>query len=1001
MKELLILLVIGIFLINPYNAKAEQIPDFFDDFSDGKFNSRTGVDPWDRPLPEWTSYTGQSGQHVTENHFTASNGYLETLNSNNLIEIPTLPQSIYPYGKWEFDVYVPDGISISIGTSDSSFTWQRRSDGHNLFTMSTPLWGGHLLGWNAPTSYPSGGNKVYDLNSWHHVEIYRYENGTILIIEDGKRRPYGWANEDQNPVSSPENPSGTNIELFDNPRLYHADSYGGDGSSFPDTTIKSNFTKISVGYVYSGDYSVRNLAAIDNIKFYSFKSTFESRFGNISGTVTDSNGSAISNATVTDGTRSTITTSDGAFTIKHTPIGTYTVTAKKTGYTTQSKSAAVQENQTTTIDFILSKAKSPPILSPIAPKSTSIGSLLQFTITASDPDNDPLTFSATGLPTGASLDVTSGAFTWTPSNTQEGTHVVTFVVSDGSLTDSEAVTITVNGAIELPALTVIDNRLRESTPDSVLGDTTWIDVGIESNGNYRSMIWFNLSQFNSTDHIEHATLSLFWFYEERNQSTDVSIYRPTKWDADYVTWNTRTNGVAWNNPGGDWYDRNNVAQGAEPYVTVTFPVDTPPDYMYHDFDVTELVQSYINGTYDNTGFFIKANEIDNSYIAFYSSEWSNADQRPKLTITNTPEDGPVNHAPVLDSIGDRSVNADSPLQFTISATDPDSDPLTYSATNLPTSATFNPTTRTFSWTPCETQVGSYQVHFEVTDGSLTGSEDITITVNDAQKPIITNVNAASITDTSATGKWNTDEPSDSLVKYGTVSGVYTAEVYNAADVVSHSIQPTGLSPHTTYYYVVNSTDPNGNSNESVEYDFTTESQDTTPTSVTYPTATPSIIPDDTDNDPRWGESSQLNVTITDDDGIASVTIDLSAIGGSSAQHMTNIGGNIWSVNTSAAAGTSPQTYDLRVNATDIYGYSNTSVVISLMVVKNGDVNGDGKVDFKGDVIYLKKHIRGVSGYEALIEEVADVTGDGRVDFAGDVVYLARHIKDVPGYEILH
>ena len=387
------------------------------------------------------------------------------------------------------------------------------------------------------------------------------------------------------------------------------------------------------------------------------------------------------------------------------------------------------------------------------------------------------------------------------------------------------------------------------------------------------------------------------------------------------------------------------------------------------------------------GTYVVTFEVTDGYI--------NDSEAVAITVSD------ANHAPVMDSIGAKSVDEENTLAFTIFATDPDSDPLTYSATDLPTGATFNSTTRTFSWTPDETQAGSYQVHFEVTDGSLSDAEDVTITVNDAQKPIITNVNAASITDTSATGKWNTDEPSDSLVKYGTVSGVYTAEVYNAADVVSHSIQPTGLSPHTTYYYVVNSTDPNGNSNESVEYDFTTESQDITPTSVTYPTATPSIIPDDTDNDPRWGESSQLNVTITDDDGIASVTIDLSAIGGSSVQHMTNIGGNIWSVNTSAAAGTSPQTYDLRVNATDIYGYSNTSVVISLMVVKNGDITGDGKVDFKGDVIYLKKHIRGVSGYEALIEEVADVTGDGRVDFAGDVVYLARHTKDVPGYEILH
>ena len=87
------------------------------------------------------------------------------------------------------------------------------------------------------------------------------------------------------------------------------------------------------------------------------------------------------------------------------------------------------------------------------------------------------------------------------------------------------------------------------------------------------------------------------------------------------------------------------------------------------------------------------------------------------------------------------------LSFVISATDPDGDTLTYSASNLPSGATFDAGTRTFSWTPSFTQAGSYPgVHFEVSDGSLTDSEDITITVNDGtvadtQGPLISNVMA--------------------------------------------------------------------------------------------------------------------------------------------------------------------------------------------------------------------------------------------------------------------
>ncbi|MCL7411498.1 MAG: fibronectin type III domain-containing protein [Methanosarcinaceae archaeon] len=46
---------------------------------------------------------------------------------------------------------------------------------------------------------------------------------------------------------------------------------------------------------------------------------------------------------------------------------------------------------------------------------------------------------------------------------------------------------------------------------------------------------------------------------------------------------------------------------------------------------------------------------------------------------------------------------------------------------------------------------------------------------------------------------------------------------NASDVTSHSISLTGLTANTTYYYVVNSTDPSGNSNQSIEHNFTTAS----------------------------------------------------------------------------------------------------------------------------------------------------------------------------------
>ena len=61
--------------------------------------------------------------------------------------------------------------------------------------------------------------------------------------------------------------------------------------------------------------------------------------------------------------------------------------------------------------------------------------------------------------------------------------------------------------------------------------------------------------------------------------------------------------------------------------------------------------------------------------------------------------GNVNSPPVLTAIGSKTINEGTNLSFTLSATDPDGDSLTYSATGLPSGAIFNAATRTFTWTP--------------------------------------------------------------------------------------------------------------------------------------------------------------------------------------------------------------------------------------------------------------------------------------------------------------
>jgi hypothetical protein len=95
---------------------------------------------------------------------------------------------------------------------------------------------------------------------------------------------------------------------------------------------------------------------------------------------------------------------------------------------------------------------------------------------------------------------------------------------------------------------------------------------------------------------------------------------------------------------------------------------------------------------------------------------------------------PLNHAPVLSTTGDQTIDEGELLQFTLNATDPDDDELTFSVTNLPSGASFDPQTGVFSWTPDFDDAGAYpNIEFTVTDDkdpALSDSETITITVVD-------------------------------------------------------------------------------------------------------------------------------------------------------------------------------------------------------------------------------------------------------------------------------
>ena len=185
----------------------------------------------------------------------------------------------------------------------------------------------------------------------------------------------------------------------------------------------------------------------------------------------------------------------------------------------------------------------------------------------------------------------------------------------------------------------LDNVISSASPTTIYSSGTYLDIGASGSNVKRDLLQFDLSSIPSTANISSATLSLYWYYPAgatRTNDTNVGVYRPRyTWDTSYACWTNRVSATAWVNAGGDWYDSTGTAQGSTPFASKTFTASIVPDNAYHDWDVTALVQAYVAGTYSNFGFLLKASTENSNYIAFYSSESSNAAMRPKLTITYT------------------------------------------------------------------------------------------------------------------------------------------------------------------------------------------------------------------------------------------------------------------------------------------------------------------------------------------------------------------------------
>jgi hypothetical protein len=111
----------------------------------------------------------------------------------------------------------------------------------------------------------------------------------------------------------------------------------------------------------------------------------------------------------------------------------------------------------------------------------------------------------------------------------------------------------------------------------------------------------------------------------------------------------------------------------------------------------------------------------------------------------------------------------------------------------------------------------------------------TTTSNSAPPPVISYLSYWGITASEATITWSTNEAANTAVAYGTTNALGQLSPVQTTLSSSHGVTLTGLTPGTTYYFVAQSADVNGNTGYSTTYSFTTLAG---PPTISGVTATP-------------------------------------------------------------------------------------------------------------------------------------------------------------------
>ncbi|MFN8219808.1 MAG: Ig-like domain-containing protein [Fimbriimonadales bacterium] len=625
---------------------------------------------------------------------------------------------------------------------------------------------------------------------------------------------------------------------------------------------------------------------------------------------TDIDGGALSAVLVTDVAHGTLTlNSDGSFDYTPAPNfhGDDTFTYKANDGTADSNVA--------TVTITVVQTNQPPVATNVN-TSTPEDTAKLITLTATDPDNDPLTYSIVSGPSFGTLGTVSGnQVTYTPNLNYNGNDSFTFKANDGTADSNVAtVTITVTPVNDLTvevygspapnafgssnwgpyrdnAMNSLENGLgdigdRTVTPDAYQQVTNipWRDVVVSGFVSWRGVagttVPFN-AEYGNRLHFGLRVLGNGTRFSLSQLDFDVSSDDPTN-SLGFTGSFDGTDNYSASRKGID-YGADRVKGGVDDTIITSGPATQEVDELIYvgvgnaldatfepgltDQDklnsvrcfVEQLAPIHVTGAYkirDGLGGYLGQGQtivtivptntlpVAQNQTVTVAEDGStpitlvatDADNEPlTYTVTSTPTHGtltgtapnltytpdadyygadsftfkatdcvgdsnlatvtinvtPVNDAPILGAVGNKTVDELATLSFNLSSSDVDGGAPTYSYSGTAAGLTVNPSTGAVTWTPTEAQgPGDYSATFTVDDGAGgTDTETINIHVNEVN--VAPTADAQSVSTDEDTNKAITLTGSDTDLPAQTLS-------YTVVDQPTHGTL-TGTAPNLTYH----------------------------------------------------------------------------------------------------------------------------------------------------------------------------------------------------------